>query len=65
MNRDAPAPDGQGIEPVELVLAPFEQHVVEACANHSGQHQHRQQIGDQGRFNAALFAQPGGEHQAQ
>jgi hypothetical protein len=61
LTGDAAAPDGQGIEPVELVLAPLKGHVVQPGADHSGQDQDRQQIGNQCRVDAALFAEPGGQ----
>jgi hypothetical protein len=56
MDGNPTAPDGQGIQPVELVLPPLEGHVVETSTDDRGQNQDRQEIGDQSGIDAALFA---------
>ena len=65
MDGDATTPDGQGIQPVALVLAPFQGHVVGAGPDHGAGHEQRQQIGDQVRIDAATPAQPHGQQQTQ
>ena len=64
MDGNAPVPDGQGFGPMAGVLAPLQQHVVGAGPQHSPEHQHRQQVGNQVGVDAPAFAQLGGQAQA-
>ena len=65
MDGDATTPNGKRLQPIELVLAPLEQHVISAGSHHRRQHQDRQQVSDEGRIDAPALAQLAGEHQPQ